>query len=104
MSQFVAYVNADPASRQLIPYLLDVQSDLIETIGSRVVVPLITNERAGVVMDRLMPRLAVDERQLVMDTAQIMGVPARMLGAQAVDLSHERQAILAAIDMLTHGI
>src|SRR5690606_31805878 len=59
MSQFVAYVNADPVSRQLIPYLLDVQSDLIETIGSRVVVPLITSERAGVVMDRLMPCLAV---------------------------------------------
>jgi len=104
MSQFVAYVNADPVSRKPIPYLLDVQSDLIGTIGSRVVVPLITMERAGLVMDRLMPCLAVDGRQLVMDTAQIMGVPARMLGAQAADLSHERQAILAAIDMLTHGI
>ena len=104
MSQFCAYANADPASRKLIPYLLDVQSDLIETIGSRVVVPLITPERAGAPLERLMPSLAVADHRLVMDTAQIMGVPVRMLGPRVADLAHERQAILAAIDMLTHGI
>ena len=104
MSQFAVYRNADPASRKLIPCFLDVQSDLIETLGSRVVVPLIPPERAGALIDRLMPRLALDDRELVMDTAQIMGVPACMLGARVADLSRERPVILAAIDMLTHGI
>ncbi|MBJ6981360.1 MULTISPECIES: CcdB family protein [unclassified Luteimonas] len=104
MSQFVAYANADPVSEKLIPYFLDVQSNLIETIGSRVVVPLVTVERAGGVMERLMPSLLVGDRHMVMDTPQVMGVPMRMLGKQAADLSHERDAILAAIDMLTHGI
>ena len=104
MSQFIVYANADPASRKLIPYLLDVQSDLIETLGSRVVVPLITTQRADAPIERLMPQLAVDDQLLVMDTAQIMGLPVRMLGAQVADLAPQRQAILAAIDMLTHGI
>ncbi|WP_202840037.1 CcdB family protein [Luteimonas saliphila] len=104
MSQFVAYANADGASKRLMPYLLDVQSDLIETVGSRVVVPLVAIEHVGGVIDTLMPCLAVGERQVVMDTPQIMGIPVRMLGKQVADLSHERQAILAAVDMLTHGI
>lgn len=104
MSQFVAYANADAASRRQIPYFLDVQSDLIETVGSRVVVPLITSERAGGVIERLMPRLPVGDKRMVMDTAQVMGIPMRMLGKQVADLSPERDAILAAIDMLTHGI
>ena len=104
MSQFAVYANADAVSRKRIPYLLDVQSDLIETAGSRVVVPLVTVERVGGVVERLMPRLQMDEALLVMDTAQVMGVPVRMLGKQVADLSSERHVILAAIDMLTHGI
>ena len=104
MSQFVVYANADAVSRRRIPCFLDVQSDLIETVGSRVVVPLVAVERVGGVIERLMPRLQVDDGHLVMDTAQVMGVPLRMIGKQVADLSHERHVILAAIDMLTHGI
>lgn len=104
MSQFIVYANADTASKKQIPYLLDVQSDLLDTTGSRVVVPLITAERAGGVIERLMPRLQIGDKPLVMDTTQIMGIPRRMLGKPAADVSHERQVILAAIDMLTHGL
>src|SRR5690606_38962745 len=75
MSQFTVYANADPASRKLMPYFLNVQSDLIDTAGSRVVVPLISLERAAPVIDHLMPRLAVGDKDMVMDTAQITGVP-----------------------------
>ncbi|MDR6991185.1 CcdB family protein [Luteimonas sp. 3794] len=104
MSQFAVYANADAASRKVVPYFLDVQSDLIETIGSRVVVPLVTVERAGGVIERLMPCLVVGERRMVMDTAQIMGIPMRMIGKRVADMSDERHAILSAIDLLTHGI
>ena len=69
-----------------------------------VVVPLVTVERAGGVMEHLMPCLLVDDRRMVMDTAQITHVPLQMLGKQLDDLSHERLAIIDAIDMLTHGI
>lgn len=104
MSQFAVYANADAASKRWIPYLLDVQSDLIETAGSRVVVPLIANDRAGGAIGHLMPCFLVGDKRVVMDTAQIMGVPVRMLGKQVADLSQERYAILAAIDMLISGI
>ncbi|HQX91680.1 MAG TPA: CcdB family protein [Thermomonas sp.] len=104
MSQFTVYANADAASKKWIPYLLDVQSDLIETSGSRVVVPLITSDRAGASIGHLMPTLQVEDKRMVMDTAQIMGIPMRMLGKRVADLSHERLTILAALDMLISGI
>ena len=104
MSQFLVYRNADAASRKQIPYLLDVQSDLIETTGSRVVVPLVTSERAGGVIQRLMPLLPVGDESMVMDTPQIMGIPMRMLGKQVADLSNERITIMSALDMLISGI
>ena len=45
MTQFVVYANADAASKRHIPFWLNVQSDLIDATGSRVMVPLITLER-----------------------------------------------------------
>ena len=40
MAQFDVYRNPNPATRARIPYLLDVQSDLLEPLATRVVVPL----------------------------------------------------------------
>ncbi len=104
MSQFVVYANADAASRRVIPYWLNVQSDLIEGAGSRVAVPLITPERAGIAIGRLMPAFELAGRRLVMDTVQITHVPLQMLGKPVGDLSQERLAIVAAIDTLISGI
>ncbi len=104
MSQFFAYANADADSRKSIPFWLNVQSDLIETADSRVVIPMVTPERAGNIIKRLMPELTLAGKRMVLDTAQITNVPLEALGKQVADLSHERRAIIDAIDMLTHGI
>lgn len=104
MSQFFVYSNADAASRRSIPCWLNIQSDLIDTAESRVVVPLIAPERAGPLLAGLMPTLAVAGKPLVMDTAQITSVPMPMLGKRVADLSADRLAIIAALDFLTHGI
>jgi hypothetical protein len=67
-------------------------------------VPLITLERAGKPLARLMPEFAISGKRVVMDTVQITNVPMPMLGKPMGDLSGERLAILAAIDMLISGI
>ena len=104
MSQFVVYANADAASKRQIPFWLNAQSDLIDATGSRVMVPLITLERAGKALARLMPEFPVAGKRMVMDTVQITNVPMQMLGKPVGDLSGERLAILDAIDMLISGI
>ncbi|MCM2336226.1 MAG: CcdB family protein [Pseudomonas sp.] len=102
--QFTVYHNADAATRKAVPYLLDVQSDLIDDLRSRVVVPLIAPARAQLPVSRLMPLLDVLGEPLVMDTPQLAGVPQKALGAPVANLCHERSAILAALDVLISGI
>jgi toxin CcdB len=102
--QFTAYRNTDPGSGQRVPCLLVVQSDLIDTTRTCVVVPLITPERAGVPVSRLMPALKVGDNTMIMDTLQLAAVPRAMLGGVAADLSAERMLIIEALDLLISGI
>lgn len=102
--QFTVYANADPRSRLRVPYLLDVQSDLIGAMGSRVVVPLIPPDLAGVAATRLMPTLWVEGQPWVLDTPLLAGIPYKALGRPVADLSSERATIMAALDLLISGI
>lgn len=104
MSQFCVYANADPLSRREVPCWLNVQSDLIDIVESRIVVPLIPKGQAGPLLTRLMPALPVAGKSMVMDTAQITSVPMQMLGRQVADLAGERSRIIEALDFLTHGV
>jgi len=102
--QFAAHRNADTRSRKRVPYLLIVQSDLIDSAGTCVVVPLITPERAGTPVSRLMPQLPVGDEIMVMDTLQLAAIPRAALGAPVADLSVQRSTIMAALDLLISGI
>ena len=102
--QFTVHRNADARSRKRVPYLLTVQSDLIESAGTCVVVPLITLERAGTPVSRLMPQLPVGDEMMVMDTLQLAAIPRAALGVAVADLSQQRSTIMAALDMLISGI
>jgi toxin CcdB len=87
-----------------IPYLLDVQSNLIEELGTRVVVPLCpASSMKGKVVSNLMPIVDVEGKQFVMLTPQLAGVPKRILGPQVADLAARRTEIIAALDFLVLG-
>ena len=102
--QFTVYRNADNATCKVVPFLLDIQSDLIEKFQTCVVVPLISPARAGTPLTRLMPLLEVDGESWVMDTPQLAGVPRRTLGQPVAELSSQRSTIMMALDMLISGI
>lgn len=104
MGQFTVHHNANPDTKTAIPYLLDIQSNLIGELGTRVVVPLYpTSSMKGKIVKNLMPILDVDGKQFVMMTPQLSGVPRRVLGPQVADLSASRAEIISAIDFLVLG-
>ena len=105
MAQFDVYRNPDPASRSRIPFLLDVQSDLLDPLATRIVVPLCRPQvLAGKAADRLNPVFGVQDRKVVMLTPELAGVPAKALGERIGSLSAERATIIAALDMVFTGI
>ena len=105
MPQFSVYRNRNPASRTRFPLLLDIQSDLLEPLATRVVVPLTTaaSSRARS-MRALMPILVFEGTEYLMFTPQVAGVPVRELGPVAGDLHSDRDKIVAAVDFLLTGI
>ena len=51
MPQFSVYKNKNPKTRSSYPYLVDVQSDLLSDIGTRVIVPLVKRTVSSPVKD-----------------------------------------------------
>jgi len=103
MAQFDVYRNSNPASHEAIPYLLDVQSDMLESLSTRVVVPLVRASAMGKAAKYLNPLIAVEGVDLVMSTAELAGVPSCLLADKVLSLAHRRDEIIAALDFLFSG-
>ncbi len=103
MAQFDVYRNNNAATQEQIPYLLDVQTDLIDIVHTRVVVPL---EVCGsfATAARLNPVFDIEGVKVAMSTPELAGVHQRSLGEFVCSLPEERQAIMGALDLLFSGI
>jgi toxin CcdB len=104
MAQFDVYLNPNAATRKSIPYLLDVQAGLLDTLATRVVVPLILAEEMGLAAKHLNPQFKIKSVAVVMSTAELAGVPNRSLGDKVTTLKSKRDEIIAALDILLNGI
>lgn len=104
MAQFSVYKNPNGKTQGAYPYLLDIQNDLLDNLATRVVVPLTpATAMEGKAIKTLMPLVNVEGNPYVMLTPQLAGISSRQLGGLAADLSHEREAIIAALDLLITG-
>ena len=104
MAQFDVYLNPNPNTRKAIPYLLDVQADLLNTLATRVVSPLVLAEEMGLPAKQLNPQFKVKGVSVIMSTAELAGIPTRALGDKVASLKDKRDEIIAALDLLFTGI
>jgi toxin CcdB len=103
MAQFHVFRNPRLESRSRFPLLLDIQSDLIGALETRVVVPLIPVAKDARWVAVLMPIFDIDNKRYAMCTPQLAGVPKAGMGAEVADLSSRRDEIIAALDLLISG-
>jgi toxin CcdB len=105
MPQFSVHRNRNQATKARFPLLLDVQSDLLEPLATRVVVPMApAGTAARSAMDTLTPTCRVDGKDYLLVTPQLAGISARDLGPAVGDLRRQRAVVMAALDMLFTGI
>lgn len=95
--------NAEDTTGE-IPFLLDVQADLLADLPTRVVVPLVRATSFGRQAERLHPAFSIEGDRVVMATHLIAAVRARSLGRAVMSLAEQRDAIIAAIDVLWSGV
>ena len=84
-------------------YLLDVQTDLLSDLNTRVVVPLLPTSKAPKPANRLNPIFELDGESVVMVTQFMAAVPTGMLNISVRKLDEEFEKVTAAIDMLMQG-
>jgi toxin CcdB len=97
VSQFAVYRNDNPASSGDFPFLVDVQADLLEELGTRVVIPLAkAAELTGFPTQYLIPVVAFQGQHYALLTPQLAGILRDELGPQ-------ERVISAAIDFLLKG-
>jgi toxin CcdB len=82
--------------------LLDIQSDLLDEFGSRVVVPLLPAEDMQSV-SRLHPVFVINDERYIMSTHLIFAIPVDRLGAKIGSLAQEDLVITSAVDTLLSG-
>lgn len=82
--------------------LLDIQSDLLDEFGSRVVVPLLPAEDMQSV-SRLHPVFLINDVRYIMSTHLIFAIPIDRLGAKIGSLAQEDLVITSAVDKLLSG-
>ena len=105
MSQYSLYKNENKSSKKTYPYFVDVQSDLLDSLNSTIVIPLTTSKETNKKIAKgLCPVLEIDGKDYVLLTHQMTSVPVSLLKSELMIIDNYRYEILRAIDLLLTGI
>jgi len=105
MAQFDVFPNPNSQSRDRIPYVVVLQSDLLDTFEAAVVAPLrIKHNDLNIPVLRLNPIVNIEGQQHFLRLQEIAAVPTRLLKNPVANLSAQRSEILAALDILFTGL
>jgi toxin CcdB len=104
MARFDVYRNP-AATAEATPYLLDIQSDWLDGLDTRVVVPLRRLDRFATVKlpDRLTPTFVIESMHCMLETPKLASVPVRLLRDKVINLSDHREVVTQALDFLLQG-
>lgn len=105
MAQFDVYRNPEGATRERVPYLVDLQSDQLADLPTRLVAPL--HARAATVPGaprRLCPVFEVEGQPVVLYPQEMAGIPARLLGRPVSHLRAARTELVDAIEAVIGGL
>jgi len=104
MAQFDVYQNLNTHNNKYIPYLLNVQVDLLDVLATRVVVPLILASEIKKPVKYLNPVFKIKNVKVIMLTSELAGIPATKLGSKIASLNNHRHEIIQDLDFLWTGI
>ena len=105
MDQFDLYVNTDKDTNKTYPYFVDIQNGLLDTLNSRVVIPLTPVRGSGKSYpDNLCPIVKIKNKNFALLTHQLTSVSVGFLKKKESSLASSQDDIVAAIDFLVAGI
>ena len=100
MAQFDVYKNTNTRTNKDIPFLLDIQNDILKDLSTRVVVPLVLNMQAA---KNLNPQFEINNLTLTMSTAELAGISKDNLGSVICSVEDKKYEIISAVDFMITG-
>jgi toxin CcdB len=105
VAQFDVYINPSKASKKAYPFILNIQSSLIDNIATRIVVPLALYRKfKNEEIKGLTPKVSFKNRDLLILIPQLTSMPSKSLKNPVGTLSHLRDEIISALDLAITGI
>ncbi len=104
MKQFDLYKNTDKGSKKTYPYFVDVQTNLLDNLNSRVVIPLVPSSDAKEYPANLCPLVTINNKKYCLFTHHIAAVSSSFLKKKEGSLLLNRDHIITALDFLLTGI
>ncbi len=87
-----------------VGFLLDIQADILSSLNTRVVVPLMPLELAPAPADILNPIFEIERKQVVMLTQYLVALPSSELKEAILNLSNKEKKVTQALAMLHQGL
>jgi len=100
MAQFDIYENLNIRTKQGIPFLLDIQNDILNNLSTRVVVPLVLNMKPAKILN---PQFEINGLIVTMSTAELAGISVSNLGSTVCSVGDKRDEIISAVDFMITG-
>ena len=100
MAQFDVYTNTNTKSKKLFPYFLDIQHDVLDSIDTRVIIPLSNIKLNNKVLN---PLVQIDKEEYILMTTELTSILKSKLNNKVCSLKHKRDEIISSIDFLITG-
>ena len=103
--QFDVYENPSSRMRDVYPFVVDVQSNLLSALATRMVVPLaVTSLSATELPLRLCPIITVKNTSLMLVPFESAPLDKRLLKVEIASVQERSYEIIAAMDAVLSGI
>ncbi len=105
MAQWDVHANPSPRHRDVLPFVVELQSDLLSGLGTRLVAPLARqlSTKPGITQ-RLSPTLQVQGQALVLVIQESAAVHLRELRRPVASLRDQSHLIIGALDAVISSV
>ena len=104
MAQFDVYANPSESAAHGIPYVVVVQSNLLDALATRMTIPLATVEFAKKSPEKLCPVVTVNGQRMHALAHYTAPLPTRKLRQVVGNLAPHASTLIAAMDAVISGV
>lgn len=104
MAQYDVFTNPSRSAADGIPYVVVIQSDLLDALATRLTIPLAVFDSATKVPTALCPVIVVESRRLQALAHYAAPLPAKLLRRPVGNVAAQASALVSAMHVVLSGI